>query len=163
MLGMPVDPDPIVWFTVLVLATAALGVVSLRFVELRIAAPEVARRAYVASCLVSAVGLILFAYAPGLRTAVAAALLVAALGPITRVTATIRVNRRTASGVRATVHSVLSWSENLGEVIFGLTLATVAALASSTVALAGSAVLLVSAGVAGSVRDDRSSAPGDTR
>lgn len=153
MLGMPVHPDPIVWFTVLRLATVALGVVSLRFIELRITAPDVARRAYVVSCLVAAVGLVLFAYAPDLRTAVVAALLVAMLEPITRVTATIRVNRRTTSNVRATVHSALSWSENLGEVIFGLTLAVVAALASSTAALIGSAVLLVCAGAAGSVRD----------
>lgn len=153
-LGMPADPAPIVWFTLLGLARSALGVLSLRVVEARIDVPHVARRAYSLSCAVSAAGVALFAFASSLAAGLAAVLVVAALGPITRVTATIRVNRRTTSDVRATVHSFLSWSENLGEIVFGLALALVAARATATTAIVGSAVLLVCAGLAaGSARE----------
>ena len=153
-LGMPPDPEPIVWFTLLGLANVALGVLSLRAVEARIDTPHVARRAYSLSCAVSAAGVALFASASSLAAAIAAALVVAALGPITRVTATIRVNRRTTSEVRATVHSLLSWSENLGEIVLGLALALIAAKATATTAIVGSAVLLVCAGLAaGSARE----------
>lgn len=157
-LGMPIDPEPIFWFALLGLATVTLGVVSLRAVETRIDRTSVARRAYTASAAVSAAGVALFALASSLTPAIAAALLVAALAPIARVTATIRINRRATSDARATVHSLLSWSENVGEIVFGLSLALLAARTSATTALVGSALLLVAAGVtAGIVSDDRPS------
>ena len=66
----------------------------------------------------------------------------------------IWVNRRTASDVRATVHSFLSQAENFGEIVLGVTLAILAGTASVTVALMGSAALLAVAGaLAAGTRD----------
>jgi MFS family permease len=152
-LGLPNPPTPIVWFTALGLATVVLRVATLRAMERRIEQPDTARRSYVLSCVVGAVGLVLFAFAPSAATAVAAAFVVSGLGAIPRVAATIRVNRRTTSTVRATVHSLLSWSENVGEIVFGLTLALIAAATTATIALLAAAVLLALAGAVGAVHD----------
>jgi hypothetical protein len=92
---------------------------------------------------------------------VAGSLLVSGLCfPIVRVVTTILVNRRTASDVRATVHSILSQAENVGELVCGLLLALLASTTSATVTLVGSAVLVAGAGVAVS-RTTYSSADGD--
>jgi hypothetical protein len=109
------------------------------------------------------VGLLLFAQAPNPETAVAGTLLVSGISlPVIRAAGTIWVNRRTTSDVRATVHSVLSQAEQAGEIVFGLTLAVVAGVASSTVALMGSVVLLAAAGaVAAKATRGISDAPSD--
>jgi hypothetical protein len=57
------------------------------------------------------------------------------------------INRRATSAVRATVHSLLSQAEHIGEIILGVTLALLSGAASSTVALMGSAVLFAVAGL----------------
>jgi len=148
-LGMPTEPDLIVWFGAVALLAAALGAITLRIVEARIDGPGVARRAYVAACAIGVAGLLMFAHAPNAASAAAGSLLVSGIGfPTTRVAGTILVNRRTTSDVRATVHSFLSQSENLGEIILGIALALIAGSASSTVALTVSAVLLAGAGAA---------------
>ena len=147
-LGLPSTPEPIVWFGALALVAAALGACSLRIVEARIDGAGVARSAYVGACAVGSAGLLLFAHAPSASWAVAGALLVRGLAlPTIRVGATVMVNRRTASETRATVHSLLSQAENLGEVVFGLVLALVAGVASSAVTLSASAVLFAVAGL----------------
>lgn len=147
LLGLPKDPDPIVWFGAVALLAAALGAMTLRIVEARIDGTGVARRVYVVACAIGVAGLLVFAHAPNAASAVAGSLLVSGIGlPITRVAGTILVNRRTTSDVRATVHSFLSQAENLGEVIFGLALAFIAGSASSAVALTASAALLACAG-----------------
>jgi hypothetical protein len=90
----------------------------------------------------------LFAHAPDIRFAVLGVLLFSGIAePVTRATATIAVNRRTASDVRATVHSFLSQAENAGELVFGLALAAVVAAATTTTALVCAALLVVAAGV----------------
>ena len=66
--------------------------------------------------------------------------------PVIHTVATIWVNRRTTSDVRATVHSLLSQAEHVGEITFGVALALVARSASITASLMGSAVLLAAAG-----------------
>jgi len=148
VLGLPARPDPIVWFTAIALVAGALGAVALRFVEGRVHGADVARHTHVAAAAVGAVRLVLFAHAPDAASAVAASLLVSGIGlPATRVASTVLVNRRTGADTRATVHSLLSTSENLGEIVFGLLLAVVAGAASSTVALSTSAVLLAAASV----------------
>jgi hypothetical protein len=145
-LGMPSAPEPIVWFAVLALVAAALGAAVLRIVEARIAGVGVASRAYVAACGIAAFGLVVFAHAPNAASAVAGALLVRGLGfPTVRVAATIMVNRRTPSASRATVHSMLSQAENLGEIVCGIGLAITAA-ASATITLVASAALVAAAG-----------------
>ena len=145
--GLPPHPDPIVWFAALGLVGVALGAVVLRVVEARITRAGVAKRTYVLSCFVGVVGLLGFANAPDVASAVAGALLVSGIAyPVIRTAGVVWVNRRAASAVRATVHSLLSQAEQAGEIIFGLTLAVLAGLASVTVALTGAAVVLAGAG-----------------
>jgi MFS family permease len=146
-LGMPTAPDPIVWFATLSLVAAALGATALLFVEARIAGVGVAKRTYVAACAIGTVGLVIFAHAPSIQAAVAGALLVRGIAfPTVRTAGTILVNRRTPSEARATVHSLLSQSENAGEFICGLVLAATANATSSTVTLMASAALVAAAG-----------------
>jgi hypothetical protein len=103
---------------------------------------------YVAAVGTGVIGLVVFAHAPTATWAAMGSLLVAGIAfPITRVASTILVNRRTASRVRATVHSMLSQAENAGELVFGLGLAAVAAATTGTIALAGSALLVAAAGL----------------
>ena len=150
-LRLPTAPDPIVWFAALALVAAALGATTLRFVEARIAGVGVARRTYVAACGIGTVGLVVFALAPDTGSAVAGALLVKGIAfPTVRVAGTILVNRRTPSDARATVHSLLSQSENAGEIICGLALAAMASATSSTVTLMASAALVAAAGIVAS-------------
>jgi MFS transporter, DHA3 family, tetracycline resistance protein len=154
--GLPTAPDPIVWFATLSLVAAALGATALLFVEARIAGVGVAKRTYVAACAIGTVGFVMFAQAPSTEAAVAGALLVRGIAfPIVRAAATILVNRRAPSEARATVHSLLSQSENAGEFICGLALVATATATSSTVTLMASAGLVAAAGVvAGAARDD---------
>jgi MFS family permease len=134
--------DPIVWFTVLGVVSLVLGAVALRAVEVRVSGAGVARRAYLACCALGVLGLAVFATAPDASWAVAGVLLVSGSahpGAVLRAVGEIWVNRRTASSVRATVHSVLSQAEHVGEIVFGLVLASVAAATTATAALVGSA------------------------
>ena len=147
-LGLPDEPDPVVWFAGITLVAAGLGALSLLVVERHIDGGGVARRLYVAACLAAVVGLVGFAHAPGLAPAVAGSLLVSGFGfPMARVAETIVVNRRTSSDVRATVHSFLSQGENLGEIVLGLGLALLAGAVSSATTLTASAALLAGAAV----------------
>lgn len=147
-LGLPPSPAPIVWFAAIALVAAACGALVLHAVEARIDGRGVARAVYASACGTAAVGLALFSVAPNAESAVAASLLVAGIGlPTIRVAATILVNRRVASDVRATVHSMLSQAENLGEVVAGLLLAAVAATWSPPVTLLASAALVATAGI----------------
>ena len=64
LLGLPTTIDPVVWFTVLGLASALAGAVTLRTVEARIDGTGVAVRVYVGAAGVGVVGLVGFAFAP---------------------------------------------------------------------------------------------------
>ena len=143
-LGFAGTADPIVWFAALGLAVLAVDAVVLRAVEARISGAGVARRTYIGGCALGAVGLVVFANAPDGRYAVAAVFLVSGAahpGAVVRAVAEIWVNRRTTSDVRATVHSLLSQSEHVGEVLCGLLLAALAQ-ASATTSLMAAALLL---------------------
>jgi hypothetical protein len=147
-LGLPTRLGPIVWFAAVALVGVALGAVALRFVEMRIDGADVAKRTYVYACAVGFAGLIVFAHAPNTATAVAGSFLVSGIAyPVIRTASVVWVNRRATSAVRATVHSMLSQAENLGEIIFGLSLALLARATSTTVVLTASAALLASAGL----------------
>jgi len=147
-LGIPASPAPIVWFAAIGLVAAALGAASLYWIEARIRGGGVAKAAYVAASGIAATGLVIFAHAPNIESAVAASLLVKGVGfPTVRVAATILVNRRTTSDARATVHSLMSQAENMGEILCGLLLAAVAATWSPMITLVGSALLVAAAGV----------------
>ena len=147
-LGLPTSPAPIVWFAAIAVVAAALGALSLYWVETRIEDRGVANATYVAASGIAATGMVLFAHAPNTGCAIAASLLVGGMGfPTVRVAATILVNRRTTSDARATVHSLLSQAENLGEILCGLLLAGLAATWSPTITLVGSALLVSAAGI----------------
>jgi hypothetical protein len=146
-LGLPTNPDPVLWFSAVAVLGAASGAVVLRCMEARIDGRGVANRVYLAASCTGTIGLIVFAHAPNAAMAVGGALLVSGIGlPIVRVVATIVVNRRVGSSSRATAHSLLSQAENLGEICFGVALALVAT-GSSTRALTVSAVVLALAGL----------------
>jgi predicted MFS family arabinose efflux permease len=147
-LGFGPTADPILWFTALGLVTLMFGAVALRVMEARIAGTGVARRMYATVCVVGAVGVFLLAHAPDSRTAVAGVLMVEGIGfPVARAVSVIWINRRTTDRVRATVHSFLSQAENLGEILFGITLGLVAQSGGISAALTAAAALLGCAAV----------------
>jgi len=148
-LGVARSGHVIVWFAALGLATLALGAVVLRVVEARIHGAGVARGMYVLCCTVGVGGMVLFAHAPDARYGMVAVLLVSGVshpGAVVRAVGEIWVNRRTTSDVRATVHSLLSQAEHVGEVAFGLVLAWLAQATTVTVSLTGAAIVLAAAG-----------------
>jgi hypothetical protein len=141
-LGLPTEPDVVVWFAAVRLAGLALGVIALRAIEHRIDRPGVAERTYALATGVGAVSLVIFALAPGAAVGVGTVLVLSGVAlPVVRTAGVVWVNRRTTSAVRATVHSLLSQAEHAGEIVFGLALAAVAGVVSSTAALIGSAAL----------------------
>ena len=143
-LGLPSNPDPIVWYTTLGLAMLLAGALALRLVETRIDGAGVARRGYAAACALGAVGMLVLAHAPNAATAAVGVLLVGGLSlTVLRLVGTIWVNRRTSSDVRATVHSFLAQAEYLGEIIVGFSLALLARTTTVTVALTGAALIMV--------------------
>jgi MFS family permease len=146
-LGFPQDPDPIVWFTALSVATLTVGAIALRIVEARIDGIGVARRAYAAACFVGAIGLIVLAHAPDDVSGMVGVLLVGGVcWTVIRSVSVIWVNRRATSDVRATVQSFLGQVESMGEILGGLTLGVVAQASSITVALTCSSAMVALAG-----------------
>jgi predicted MFS family arabinose efflux permease len=146
-LGFPSEPDPIVWFTVLGIATAIVGWVVLRGVERHVAGERAARRLYAAACAAGTLGLLTLAHAPNDTIGIAGVLFVSGIAwTVVRSVSVIWVNRRATSDVRATLQSFLTQTESTGEIIGGLTLGVVAQSGSITTALTCSAVLLLAAG-----------------
>ncbi len=147
-LGFPEEPDPIVWFTVLGIATLAVGAIALRIVEARIDGVGVARRVYAVACFVGAFGLIVLAHAPDDVTGMMGVLLVGGVAwTVIRSVSVIWVNRRATSDVRATVQSFLGQVESLGEIAGGLALGVLAQATTITVALTFSCAFVASAGL----------------
>jgi predicted MFS family arabinose efflux permease len=66
---------------------------------------------------------------------------------VTRAVSVIWVNRRTATEVRATVHSFLSQAESVGEIIGGVALAALAQAAGISTTLVVSGALVGLAGL----------------
>lgn len=144
-LGMPTEPDPVVWFAALGVIGFVTGAILLRVLEGRIDRPGAPRVAYVLAALAGAVGLLLVALVGSVVPGAVATVLVMVADPLVRTSATIAVNRRTDGNVRATVHSLLWQSAHVGTIIFGLSLAAIAAAASTAASLAAAASLLVGA------------------
>jgi MFS transporter, DHA3 family, tetracycline resistance protein len=147
-LGFPEDPDPIVWFTALGVATLAVGSIALKIVESRIDGVGVARRVYAAACMFGALGLIILAHAPDDVTGMMGVLLVGGIAwTVIRSVSVIWVNRRATSDVRATVQSFLGQVESMGEIAGGLALGVLAQVSTITVALTFSCALVGAAGL----------------
>ncbi len=146
-LGFPEQPDPVVWFAALGIATLIVGWAVLRIVETHVSGDGKARRLYAAACLAGAIGLVVLAEAPNDSVGMVGVLFVAGIAWTTiRSVSVIWVNRRATSDVRATLQSFLTQVESTGEIIGGLTLGVVAQAGSITTALMCSAVMLASAG-----------------
>jgi MFS family permease len=139
--GLPRTPDPIVWFTGLGVIGLSVGALVLRLVARRIDGVH-ARTDYALAALAGVVSMLMLALARDpVVAAVAVVLLSGIVTPLTRVISTIWVNARTTADVRATTHSFLAQLEYLGEIICGLTIATIARLTTLPVALLGCALL----------------------
>jgi predicted MFS family arabinose efflux permease len=158
-LGFP--NNPVLWYTALGIIASAFGVVALHIVEARIHGIGVARKVYALGCAIGLAGLVVLAYAPD--TLVGGAGIVLASGiafNVTRAVSVIWVNRRTATEVRATVHSFLSQAESVGEIIGGFALAALARAGGMSTTLVVSGVVVGFAGVLVlSSRGDRAAAP----
>jgi hypothetical protein len=141
--------DPVPWYTALGIVSFAAGAVALRAVEARIDAAGAARRIYALACLAGVAGLVALACAPDVLVGSIGVVLVSGIaGNVTRAVSVIWVNRRTASSVRATVHSVLSQAESIGEISAGFSLAVLASTGGTPATmLASAAVIAVTGGL----------------
>jgi MFS family permease len=145
-LGFP--NNPVLWYTALGIVASAFGVVALQIVEARIHGIGVAGRVYALSCVLGLAGLVLLAYAPDALTGAVGVVLASGIAfNVTRAVSVIWVNRRTATEVRATVHSFLSQAESVGEIIGGIALAALARAGGISTTLVASAALVGFAGV----------------
>ena len=147
--GIPTHPDPVVWFAALGVIAFLLGALAHRQLERSIANQDTPRLAYASAALTGAMGLTVVAHVGNLVPAAAGVIVVMGVAdPVIRTTASVVVNRRTSGPVRATVQSLLWQSGHLGVIVFGLTLAALAAVSpaaslSTAAALLATAALLV--------------------
>ncbi len=143
-LGLPEVPHPVLWLTLLGLATLATGAIALQVVESRL--NDIHRRGLIfrVACGVGCFGLLLFALAPNHWVAMAGVILVHGIAwNITRVISIIWMNNRVEGEIRATMQSMLAQAENLGEVCLGFSLAVVAQLLHIPAAIIGAALLVL--------------------
>jgi MFS family permease len=140
-------PRSILWFTALGLVGLVVGTLVLRVVAHRIDGTHAAT-SYALAAVVGVVAMLLLAAARNPAVGAAAVVLMAGVvTPLTRVIATLWVNARTTSDIRATTHSFLAQLEYLGEITCGLGLAVLARFTSLPVALIGCAVLFAATAV----------------
>lgn len=143
-LGFPDSAETIAWFTLLGVVGLLAGALALRFIESRVHAEGAPRRFYLYGAALAVVGTLVLAWAPNVWIGVAGAFVVRGLGwSIIPAVASIWVNRRTPSGVRATVQSFLGQAESVGEISGGIVLGAVAQWSSLPLALTGSAGLFL--------------------
>ncbi len=155
-LGLPTGPDPVVWFAALGVLGFVSGVLVLRVLEGRIEGPDAPITAYLAAAVTGVVGLLLVALVDSLFAGAAGVVLVMGVAdPVIRSVATISLNRRAARRARATVQSLLWQASHLGVVVFGISLAAIAAVSPAAALTAGAGLLAVAALVVGRTRRGR--------
>ncbi len=143
-LGFPESADPVLWFTLLGAIGLLAGAIALRAIEARVAGEGAARRFYLWGAGCAVLGTLVLAWAPNVWTGIAGTFIVRGLGwAIIPAVATIWVNRRTPSAVRATVQSFLGQAESVGEISGGIALGALAQWSSIPFALTGSAGLFL--------------------
>jgi len=143
-LGFPEGSNPVVWFTLLGIVGLLAGVLALRFIEARVHGDGAPRRFYLWGAALAVIGTLILAWAPNVWVGVAGTFVVRGLGwAIIPAVASIWVNRRTPSGVRATVQSFLGQAESVGEITGGILLGAVAQSSTLPLALTGSAGLFL--------------------
>jgi MFS family permease len=140
-LGLPSEPDPILWFTLLGVLGLIVGALVLRLVAHRITGTH-AGTDYALAAAVGALSMLVLAFARDpILGAAAVVLLNGIVTPLTRVISTIWINTRTTADIRATTLSFLAQLEYLGEIVCGLTISTIARLTTLPLALTGCAAL----------------------
>ena len=138
-LGLPADPAPIIWLSLLAIVSLGLSVAALTAVNNYLRFNANHSRAYSTAAMTGALGLCLFAVAPSVELASVAVLLVGGVATsVLRTVSVIWANEQATNQVRATVQSFLSLSENVGEVSLGFLLAIVANYAGIPAAMFGS-------------------------
>ena len=143
-IGFPETTNPIVWFTLLGVVGLLAGVLALRFIETRVGDDGAPRRYYLWGVGLAIVGTVVLAWAPNVWVGVAGTFVVRGIAwAIIPAVATIWVNRRTPSNVRATVQSFLGQAESVGEIAGGVALGAVAQWSTLPIALTGSAGLFL--------------------
>jgi hypothetical protein len=143
-LGFPDSAETIAWFTALGVAGLLAGALALRYIESRIHEPGAPRRFYLYGAGFAIVGTLVLAWAPNAWVGVAGTFVVRDVAwAIIPAVAAIWVNRRTPSGVRATVQSFLGQAESVGEITGGIFLGAVAQWSTLPLALTGSAGLFL--------------------
>ncbi|HET6987265.1 MAG TPA: MFS transporter, partial [Kribbella sp.] len=146
-LGLPSEPDPVVWFTGLGVVGLIVGALVLRVVAKRIDGAD-ARTSYALAAVTGVVSMLMLAFARDpVVGAIAVVLLSGIVNPLSRVISTIWVNARTTADVRATTHSFLAQLGYLGDIICGLTIATIASLTTLPLALTACAGLFAATAV----------------
>jgi len=165
LVGLGFPDDPVLWYAATGIGASVAGAAVLRLVEARIDQAGAARRIYALACCAGVLGLITLACAPDALVGCAGVLLVSGVAfSVTRAVSVIWVNRRTASDVRATVHSFLSQAESAGEIAGGLALAGLARTASLPATLLASAGLVAGLAVmVGRARADRQAGQAESR
>jgi|SRR5215472_7899995 len=116
--------------------SSAAGFFALRIVEAGLDGVGIARRVYALTCFSGMLGLVMLAVASDANIGGADVLLVSGIAiKVTRTVSVIWVNRRTTSGVLATVHSFLDQAESTGGIIGGFALTLLAQVAGISIAL----------------------------
>ncbi|TCO38983.1 MFS transporter [Kribbella antiqua] len=140
-LGLPSEPDPVFWFTILGVIGLILGAATLRLLGQRIAGDRT-RSYYALTAVAGAIGTLLLAFARDpVAGSIAVVLVSGIVIPLTRVISTIWVNARTTADIRATTHSFLAQTEYLGVITCGAATAAFANLTNLPLTLTTSALL----------------------
>jgi hypothetical protein len=146
-LGLPSEPDPVIWFTGLGVVGLIVGAVTLRVFGRRVDGDH-ARTDYAWAAVAGVVSMLMLALARDpVVGAIAVVLVSGVVTPLTRVISTIWVNARTTADIRATTHSFLAQLEYLGEIVCGLGIAAIARLTTLPMALGACAVLFAATAV----------------
>jgi MFS family permease len=146
-LGLPSEPDPVIWFTGLGVVGLIVGALTLRAFARRINGDH-ARNDYALAAVAGVVSMLMLAFARDpVVGAIAVVLVSGIVTPLTRVISTIWVNARTTADIRATTHSFLAQLEYLGEICCGLTIAAIARLTTLPLALTACASLFAATAV----------------
>ncbi len=143
-IGIPEGAAPIIWLTLLAVASLALSLISLAALNRFLGRHDNHARAYGSAAVMGATALVLFAYSTSFELAALAILLVGGVAmSVMRTVSVVWANKHATSQIRATVQSFLSLAENLGEVSLGFGLAILASYAGIPAAMIGSAVILL--------------------
>ncbi len=145
--GFPAELPPILWLTMLGLASLLGAAMALALIERRIALGRTPSETYLLASFCGVLGLLMFSWAPSVSYAMLGVVLVQGIAmSVMRVMSVIAVNERTGSDVRATVQSFLAQMEYAGEIALGLSLGALAQFVGIDAAMTCAAALILTAG-----------------